>query len=566
MLLATTAFFGLNNYQASAETLADSDGDGIPDVVEGRCEPTNAYLNAGTSVVTGSSYAGSNTTNYVATQDLPGDPSPLAPNEFINGIDTAGGASSWKYTYNDPVHLYVDDNGTLTYKFYFYNNVATTSGSYYAPGTAIAVNFTDTDDNTVSGSYSFTEAEITQLDAGHWVYKEIAIGGFSPNQVLVLKTLATTLETNTTGYYAIFNPQLSEVFAMAPLEIKTCAEHRDTDSDGTPDYLDLDSDDDGIADELEAGQTPATPVDTDGDGVEDYLDLDADNDGIPDSVESRLSEGYQPGNLIDLSSNLVDTDSDGTPDYLDLDSDNDGKTDQTESGLTLSGTDADNDGIDDAVGASYADPDGIVNNPGTDLANEAGDTSETGYREIGSPAITLTKDSVYEDTDQDGGASVGDTIKYTFVVTNTGDVTLYNITIDDPLVSVSGSLDMLAMGASNDSAFTATYTITQTDIDYGRVDNTAVAKATDPDGVEVTATSTDPTPVDSDWPNVTTEMLVLAVATTEDEDEEPETGLANTGDQHTIFYTIAGLSIVVAAGALLKTRTAKNSKAYTTHR
>ena len=56
----------------------------------------------------------------------------------------------------------------------------------------------------------------------------------------------------------------------------------DTDNDGTPDYLDLDSDGDGISDNDEAAcSTPfnslvtCTPTDTDGDGTPDFLELDA---------------------------------------------------------------------------------------------------------------------------------------------------------------------------------------------------------------------------------------------------------------------------------------------------
>ena len=44
-----------------------------------------------------------------------------------------------------------------------------------------------------------------------------------------------------------------------------------------------DADGDGAWDEL--GTAPA--VDTDGDGIADYLDLDSDNDGIPDAVEAQ---------------------------------------------------------------------------------------------------------------------------------------------------------------------------------------------------------------------------------------------------------------------------------------
>ena len=61
------------------------------------------------------------------------------------------------------------------------------------------------------------------------------------------------------------------------------------------------------------------------------------------------------------------------PDYLDTDSDGDGIDDTTESGLTP-GADANGDGIGDGINASYADPDGDVNVPLTDLTNTDSDT------------------------------------------------------------------------------------------------------------------------------------------------------------------------------------------------
>ncbi|MFK8075617.1 MAG: hypothetical protein AB8B84_03455 [Granulosicoccus sp.] len=69
--------------------------------------------------------------------------------------------------------------------------------------------------------------------------------------------------------------------------------------------------------------------DTDADGVEDYLDADSDNDGIPDIVEGAN-----------------DSDSDGLSDFLDTDSDNNGITDGVEAGI--SGIDSDGDGIDNS--------------------------------------------------------------------------------------------------------------------------------------------------------------------------------------------------------------------------
>ena len=46
------------------------------------------------------------------------------------------------------------------------------------------------------------------------------------------------------------------------------------------DANDLDSDNDGIADSVEAGADPNTPVNTDGEDEPDYRDTDSDNDGF----------------------------------------------------------------------------------------------------------------------------------------------------------------------------------------------------------------------------------------------------------------------------------------------
>jgi hypothetical protein len=164
---------------------------------------------------------------------------------------------------------------------------------------------------------------------------------------------------------------------------------RDSDLDGTPDYLDLDSDENGyldaeesdhdldhdeipdwrdpdddgdeISDRIEIGEDPLDPADTDGDGVPDYHDTDSDGDTILDRYEGRDdpdSDGL--GNWRDLDSDgdtlsdedesgghpgeePVDSDDDGTPDYLDRDSDNDLLPDWQESELRTDPTDPDTD-------------------------------------------------------------------------------------------------------------------------------------------------------------------------------------------------------------------------------
>ncbi|MHA8102172.1 gliding motility-associated C-terminal domain-containing protein [Aquirufa nivalisilvae] len=111
---------------------------------------------------------------------------------------------------------------------------------------------------------------------------------------------------------------------------------RDTDSDGLADFEDVDSDNDGLPDSLEVGPNPSKPLDTDQDGIPNYLDSDADGDGILDIWE-----------LGNAPLHPLDTDMDGLPDYLDLDSDGDGIPDVLEKGNKTQPQDSDHDGIPD---------------------------------------------------------------------------------------------------------------------------------------------------------------------------------------------------------------------------
>ncbi|MCB0567843.1 MAG: hypothetical protein KDD01_26025, partial [Phaeodactylibacter sp.] len=136
------------------------------------------------------------------------------------------------------------------------------------------------------------------------------------------------------------------------------------------------------------------------------------------------------------------------------------------------------------------------------------------------PNIELEKTGAWND-DGDGFAEVGETITYAFTVYNTGNVTLTNITVSDvtPGVTVSGGpLANLAPGASDNSTFTASYTLTQADIDAGIFSNQATASGDDPNGNPVDDNaSDDPTtpapndPTDITLPSAPTPVPVVTV-------------------------------------------------------
>jgi uncharacterized repeat protein (TIGR01451 family) len=110
------------------------------------------------------------------------------------------------------------------------------------------------------------------------------------------------------------------------------------------------------------------------------------------------------------------------------------------------------------------------------------------------PIVTGPVIDIDKEAGTPSGNAAGDTIAYTFLVTNRGNVTLHTIGVDDPKVGTVSCPDAtLAPGAS--TTCSATYTLTQADVDAGVVDNTATATGTSPSGTTVTADDSVSTPV-----------------------------------------------------------------------
>ena len=129
---------------------------------------------------------------------------------------------------------------------------------------------------------------------GIWNHYTLSINPENNSQIQVV--LANNAPGGSGNDLALDDIRITQVFC-------------DSDNDGIANYLDLDSDNDGIPDNIEAQTTQdyvkpnkiftddgvdtayvngLTPVDTDGDGIQDYIDLDSDEDGIFDIQEAGL--------------------------------------------------------------------------------------------------------------------------------------------------------------------------------------------------------------------------------------------------------------------------------------
>jgi len=231
----------------------------------------------------------------------------------------------------------------------------------------------------------------------------------------------------------------------------------DTDGDGVPDYYDIDADNDGILDNIEAqttagyipptgidstrdgldnayGQNGLTPINSDEDSNPDFRDIDSDNDGIPDNIEGQSTSGYVAPLMSDSDGDglddayegsgdegiaLTNTDGDQEPDFRDLDSDNDTIPDNNEGNdfnfdgipdQMYTGVDTDGDGLDDGYEGSDVkdgyDVNDEIENPATDLPDTDG-TEDVNYRDIDDDGDGI--DTPDEDIDGDGDPTNDDT-------------------------------------------------------------------------------------------------------------------------------------------------------------
>ena len=136
-----------------------------------------------------------------------------------------------------------------------------------------------------------------------------------------------------------------------------------------------------------------------------------------------------------------------------------------------------------------------------------------------SPSLEVTKTASVTDNG-DGVTGIGDIIRYTINVKNTGNISLSGLTLTDNLSDVTGGSLSLSSGpsfsgsdqgssqgslkVSETATYIAFYIVEQSVIDAGGVSNQAIATASTPQSVPVTDTSDDPTTGAANDPTVTT--------------------------------------------------------------
>jgi len=471
----------------------DNDNDGISDVNEG-CQSddldvtdannltftTNIGVDASISMPNGnyeklSDAVGANNAglyfdnpNFIFMQALPrlndGLQIEFSPSTLTNLPDSGDGAAFDITFTGKPVHeIYLHYNSVDQFRFVF--NHANNPGIAYEILSSVA-----TSNLAVSPDMNAGDNNISDEDQS--ISDERADGYGSGSADGTIRFYATNGQPIQVLHLGMLeqpgrNTGDNDLWQLA-IQVRTA---RDFDSDGYPDCLDLDADNDGIYDIVETGHAANDtnhdgrtdnqvgnngldnnlenddsntavnnfiPLNTDGTGNPDYIDIDADDDGIVDNIEGQTTAGYTAPSGNDSNHNGVDdaydtngawidptdTDSDGLPDYRDSNSDGDTDNDALEGWDTdndgvadtiLSGNDADNDGLDDA----YDNDDTQINPTNGQVPTDFPDLDNPGGDRDWRQAIDTDNDGIPDivdiDDDNDGIPDVDEALNCTLI-------------------------------------------------------------------------------------------------------------------------------------------------------
>ncbi len=143
------------------------------------------------------------------------------------------------------------------------------------------------------------------------------------------------------------------------------------------------------------------------------------------------------------------------------------------------------------------------------------------------PALTIDKTA-----GTPSGNTAGSTIAYSFVVTNTGNVTVTGLTINDAQLSAPAVCPATTLAPGASTTCTGSHTITQAEVDAGTVNNTATATGSLPGG------GTTVSPPDSTTTTIVQTPLIAATKTATLTTDNGVIGMADDGDVITYAVTV----------------------------
>ncbi|WP_340818946.1 hypothetical protein [Methanolobus sp. WCC4] len=176
------------------------------------------------------------------------------------------------------------------------------------------------------------------------------------------------------------------------------------------------------------------------------------------------------------------------------------------------------------------------------------DTDEDGGRDKEDPddlKISMDKIAKFNDENADEIAQAGENITYYFLVENTGNVTLTEVNVTDhmftpALIDAPGGFNGTLVPGEN-VTYTMNYTLVQTDIDEGWVNNTATTAGLSPEGTIVTDSDTEnfmipveDTGEDVEDPN----DLKISIDKVAEFNDENGDGSAQAGENITYYFVV----------------------------
>ncbi|MFD0992811.1 cadherin repeat domain-containing protein, partial [Tenacibaculum geojense] len=377
---------------------ADDDNDGILDSVEmGSCNSSSSVLNWDAIYTEGGTNQASGDDPYLVNDTPVADGVTVTLNrEVSNNITQYHYRINDFFSTNSTYNLYqkAANGGESSHSFSFSEPIYNLAFTLYdvdrdptgASGTANSgfidevVILATTVDGTI---HTLTPAEYTLADQTLSSTNTFtAIGADNSNTNMSINGIQAWITNIEIVYRNLTTAPVNTQFqALSISNFTFCKTKRDSDGDGTPDYLDIDSDNDGCLDALEGGDniqisqvnfltgeiTGSVAANGVPDAVSgsqsvgtsrDYNQRDAqcddDNDGVPNQDDDCA--GFDDS---------IDSDGDSVPNACDIDSDNDGITDVNENGSECFNTQAQ-----DLNTPAYAENTNLVSNlPLNNLAN-----------------------------------------------------------------------------------------------------------------------------------------------------------------------------------------------------